>query len=72
VKIEKVVRRVSTDGTSVLNAAVAANIGEPGGSVEASTTSVQHVQIVQRRSGATRPRSRPNDTAPPRPTDKES
>jgi len=44
VKIERVIRRVSEDGRSVLNAAVAANIGETG---EAGATSVQHVEIVQ-------------------------
>lgn len=62
-KIEKVIRRVSADGTSVLNAAVAANIGEPGGSAEAIATSVQHTEIVQRR---------PTTAAPQRRADKES
>ena len=70
-KVEKVIRRASADGTSVLNAAVAANIGEPGGSAEAGATSVQHVEIVQRRSHATA-RRRPTENAHPRPTDKES
>ena len=63
-KIEKVIRRVRADGTSMLNAAVAANIGEPDGSAQASATSVQNVQIVQRRSSA--------DNAHPRPIHKES
>ena len=56
-KIEKVIRRVSSDGTSVLNAAVAANIGETGG---ASATSAQHVEIVQR-NGRTKARPRPRE-----------
>jgi len=60
VKIEKVIRRVSADGTSVLNAAVAANIGEPGGSVVASATSVQHAEIVQR-NGTAAARQRPSE-----------
>jgi hypothetical protein len=63
VKIEKVIRRVSADGTSVLNAAVAVNIGEPGGSTEAGATSVQDAEIVQR---STR------NAARPRPSHKES
>jgi len=64
VKIEKVIRRVSADGRSVLNAAVAANIGEPDGSSEAGATSVQHVEIVQRRSSADNAHPRPNDKEP--------
>ena len=59
-KIRKAIRRVSDDGRSVLNAVVAANIGETG---EAGATSVQHAAVVQR-SGAIE--------AHPRPTDKES
>jgi len=58
VKIEKVIRRVSADGTSVLNAAVAANIGEPGGSAEAGATSVQHAEIAQGRTTTAAPRRR--------------
>jgi len=58
VKIQKVIRRVSEDGRSVLNAAVAANIGETG---EAGATSVQHVEVVQR-NGPTEARSRPTHT----------
>jgi hypothetical protein len=57
VKIEKAIRRVSTDGTSVVNAAVAATIGEPGG---ASATSVQHVEVVQH-GGRTEGRHHPTD-----------
>lgn len=47
-KIEKVIRRVSDDGKSVLNAAVAANIGEPGQTAVATATSAQHTEIRQR------------------------
>jgi hypothetical protein len=58
VKIEKVIRRVSADGRSVMNAAVAANIGEPGESAVASATSVQHAEIVQGRTTTAGPRRR--------------
>jgi hypothetical protein len=57
VKIQKVIRRVSEDGRSVLNAAVAANIGETG---DAGAVSVQHVEVVQR-NGRTEAHTRPTD-----------
>jgi len=63
VKIEKVIRRVSADGTSVLNAAVAANIGEPGDSTAAVATTTQHAEVVQRSS---------TNPAHQRPSEKES
>jgi hypothetical protein len=63
--LQKVIRRVSEDGRSVLNAAVAANIGETG---EVAASSAQRVDIVQRKGRATR-RLVPTDPAP---NDKES
>lgn len=56
-KIEKVIRGVSSDGTSVLNAAVAANIGETG---KATAIGAQHVEIVQR-SGRSQARQHPTE-----------
>ncbi len=44
-KIRKVIRRVNADGTPVMNAVLAATIGESAG---VSATSVQHAEIVQR------------------------
>jgi hypothetical protein len=63
--LQKVIRRVSENGRSVLNAAVAANIGETG---EAGASSTQRVEIVQRNGRAAR-RLVPTDPAP---NDKES
>jgi hypothetical protein len=60
VKIRKAIRRVSEDGRSVLNAVVAANIGETGENGEAVATSVQHAAVVQR-SGHIEARTRPTD-----------
>jgi hypothetical protein len=59
VKIRRVIRRTNADGTSAMNAVVAATIGESGG---VSATSVQHAEIVQRS------RKRPESDDP---TDKE-
>ena len=56
-KIEKVIRRVSADGSSVVNAAVAASIGEPGST---SVTSAQHVDVVQH-GGRTQVREHPTE-----------
>jgi hypothetical protein len=56
-KIERVIRRVSADGSSVVNAAVTASIGEPGST---SVTSAQHVDVVQH-GGRTQIREHPTD-----------
>lgn len=47
-KLRKVIRRVSADGKSTLNAVVAANIGEAGDAGPARASASQHVEIIQR------------------------
>jgi len=73
VKVRKVVRRVHGGHVvSALNVVVASNVGEPGGTVSASSR--QHVEIIQQ-NGHTQVRDhRPTDNRPrdPRPNDKES